>query len=337
MTTAKIPLNFFGMPFGLAGLGETWTRRRHHRVPHGGRRRRSCCCRPRRSGWSSSAPTYCTWAADRPVFARDLLDPVAAPFASLALITPMLLASDGLYPHADTAGRVVADVFIALTVLLGGWFTGQWIYGPLDLNKFHPGYFLPTVAGGLVASASAAAVGQRRLAEVDVRAGRRLLARARLDHPRPAVVPAAAAAPLCCRPSPSRSRPRRRQPGLVRAARRSHRRRRRLPGRVRRADGPRPAAPGAGLSGVCRSCRASGPSPSAGPPSPPLACIWLHAAARPATSRTSTLVLVPDHRARRGDRRAHAARARPPAAASRPRCHRPPASTSSRSSPPRGS
>jgi tellurite resistance protein len=31
---------------------------------------------------------------------RDLLDPIAAPFASLALITPMLLAADGLYLHA---------------------------------------------------------------------------------------------------------------------------------------------------------------------------------------------------------------------------------------------
>ena len=30
----------------------------------------------------------------------------------------------------------------------------------------HPGYFLPTVAGGLVAAGGAAEVGQRRLAEV---------------------------------------------------------------------------------------------------------------------------------------------------------------------------
>ncbi len=78
----------------------------------------------------------------------------------------MLLASEGLYPHAESAGRVVTDVFLGLTVLLGGWFTGQWIYGSLDLDRFHPGYFLPTVAGGLIASASSAVVGQRRLAEV---------------------------------------------------------------------------------------------------------------------------------------------------------------------------
>ena len=102
------------------------------------------------------------WSA----FRGDLLDPVAAPFASLAVIIPMLLASLGLFPHAAGVGRVVTDVFIVLTVLLGGWFTGQWIYGSLDLDRFHPGYFLPTVAGGLIASGAAATVGQQRLAEV---------------------------------------------------------------------------------------------------------------------------------------------------------------------------
>jgi tellurite resistance protein len=104
--------------------------------------------------------------SDRSALVRDLLDPVAAPFASLAVITPMLLAAEGLYPHAPGAGRVLLDVFLVLTVLLGAWFTGQWIYGPVQMDAFHPGYFLPTVAGGLIASTGAADVGQRRLAEV---------------------------------------------------------------------------------------------------------------------------------------------------------------------------
>jgi tellurite resistance protein len=51
-------------------------------------------------------------------------------------------------------------------VLLAGWFTGQWIYKPLELAKVHPGYFLPSVAGGLVASASAGLVGQLGLAQM---------------------------------------------------------------------------------------------------------------------------------------------------------------------------
>jgi tellurite resistance protein len=99
-------------------------------------------------------------------FRSDLLDNVAGPFASLAVITPMLPASEGLAPHAPGAGKVLVDIFLVLTVLLGGWFTGQWIYGPFALDRLHPGHFLPTVAGGPVATASAADVGQQRLAEV---------------------------------------------------------------------------------------------------------------------------------------------------------------------------
>jgi tellurite resistance protein len=95
----------------------------------------------------------------------DLVDNVGSPFVSLAVITPMLLAVEGLEPRAHTAAVVVVDVFLVLTLLYGGWITGQWIYGPLDAPKIHPGYFLPTVAGGLVASAAATGVGQRRLGE----------------------------------------------------------------------------------------------------------------------------------------------------------------------------
>jgi tellurite resistance protein len=102
----------------------------------------------------------------RKAVSGDLLDPVASPFASLAFIVPVLLASDGLFPLAATPARVITDVFIVLTVLLGGWFTGQWILGPVDLDRFHPGYFLPTVAGGLIAADGAALVGQQRFAEV---------------------------------------------------------------------------------------------------------------------------------------------------------------------------
>jgi tellurite resistance protein len=167
---AKMPLNFFGMPFGLAGLGEVWTISAHyHRTPGVVA---EIILVLAASVWLVIAGAY-LWQSvqDRTIPVKDLLDPIAAPFASLAVITPMLLASEGLYPHAQSAGRAVTDVFLGLTVLLGGWFTGQWIYGSLELDKFHPGYFLPTVAGGLIASASSASVGQQRLAEVMIGLG----------------------------------------------------------------------------------------------------------------------------------------------------------------------
>jgi tellurite resistance protein TehA-like permease len=163
MTAPKVPLNLFGIPFGLAGLGEVWTTTaNYHHAPHlvG-----EIIMVTSAAVWIAVLGGYLRYLiAHRSALPGDLFDPIAAPFASLALITPMLLASDGLYPHAEATGRVLTDVFLVFTVLLGGWFTGQWIYGPVDLDRFHPGYFLPTVAGGLIGSAAAAAVGQHSLA-----------------------------------------------------------------------------------------------------------------------------------------------------------------------------
>jgi tellurite resistance protein len=176
MNAARVPLNFFGMPFGLAGLGVTWlTMAGYGRVPPAVG---DIVLASAAVAWLIVLAGYLRYVLSvRPALVSDLLDPVAVPFASLALITPMLLAADGLYPHAPAAGRVLFDVFLVLTVLLGGWFTGQWIYRPVSLDTCHPGYFLPTVAGGLIASAGAPPRGGHAGARRD------LLARSGLDHP----------------------------------------------------------------------------------------------------------------------------------------------------------
>jgi tellurite resistance protein len=44
-------------------------------------------------------------------------------------------------------------------VLLGGWYTCQWIVTAQDADTFGPGYFLPSVAGGLLGADSAASFG----------------------------------------------------------------------------------------------------------------------------------------------------------------------------------
>jgi len=169
MTAPKIPMNLFAIPFGLAGLGEAWS------VLSGEQHApalvgnvilliSAACWLVLVAAHLRHLLTVSPSAVGE--ISADLLDPVLAPFTSLVFITPILLASDGLFPQAAMPGRVVTDVFIALTVALGGWFVGQWFVEPLDLDRYHPGYFLPTVAGGLVASQAAALVGQQRLAEV---------------------------------------------------------------------------------------------------------------------------------------------------------------------------
>ena len=162
---ARIPLNVFGTAFGLAGLATAW-----HVAAAAG-------VVPPAVGtglfilatgvWVACLAAYLRWAlAARGRIAADLQDRTAGPFAALIVIVPILLGANGLAPYAPTAARVVVDVSIVLVVALGGWLTGSWMRGGTDIDRLHPGYFLPTVAGGLVASVGAATVGQRRLAEV---------------------------------------------------------------------------------------------------------------------------------------------------------------------------
>ncbi|GAA2757873.1 TDT family transporter [Actinopolymorpha rutila] len=93
----------------------------------------------------------------------ELQDPVMAPFVSLIPIVGMLLAI-GLMPHAPLAGKWLFGVFAVATTLLAGWMVGQWIVEGLDLERLHPGYVLPAVAGGLIASIGAALAGWTALA-----------------------------------------------------------------------------------------------------------------------------------------------------------------------------
>jgi tellurite resistance protein len=164
-TPRPVPLNFFGIPFGLLGLADCWLVASTFGLA------------PVAIGRVLVAVAVLVWVVVGTAQLRGmrphrtgpgqlLSDPVAGPFASLAVITPMLAAADGLYPFSHAAGAAVVDVGIVVTVVLAGWFTGQWIYGPLEPAKVHPGYFLPSVAGGFVASASAGLVGQVGLAEV---------------------------------------------------------------------------------------------------------------------------------------------------------------------------
>jgi tellurite resistance protein len=64
------------------------------------------------------------------------------------------------------AAQVLVAVFLSLTVVLGGWLTGQSIAADYSLDAAHPGYFLPTVTGGLVGAFSAGLVQLHAVAEV---------------------------------------------------------------------------------------------------------------------------------------------------------------------------
>jgi tellurite resistance protein len=165
MAATRVPPNFFGFAFGLAGLSECWAI-----AAHDGRAPRAVATVLAIAAgvvWLVVLARYLRYViVDHSVLKRDLQDPIVGPFLSLAVVSPMVWAVVAISPYSTSIAKVVLDVFVVATILLGGWFTGQWIYGSLDLNKLHPGYFLPTVAGGLVASDGAALLGQPTLAEL---------------------------------------------------------------------------------------------------------------------------------------------------------------------------
>jgi tellurite resistance protein len=156
----RVPPSLFGIPLGLAGLATAW----------------------HTAGAKLGTPTAVPDAIDilaaivllvvawlyvaqgpRRVLA-DLRDPVQAPFLAVPAIIAMMLAA-ALASVSFAAGRVLVVIFLAVTIAVAGWLGGQWIAGDLDRASVHPGYYLPSVAGGLVGAITLSQVRLHGLAE----------------------------------------------------------------------------------------------------------------------------------------------------------------------------
>ncbi|WP_329033953.1 TDT family transporter [Streptomyces sp. NBC_00178] len=155
--------NLFGIGFGFAGLAQAWS---------------AAVDTVGTPGWPSHVLWILTaliWLGTLAAYLRNAIsqgrlrtevaNATTGPFTALVVIVPMLLGV-ALASHARVAGEVVYAVSLVLTVALGGWLTSVWIRADTDLAQWHPGYFLPTVAGGLIAAACSAALGWTTLAHV---------------------------------------------------------------------------------------------------------------------------------------------------------------------------
>ncbi|WP_432542655.1 SLAC1 family transporter [Kineococcus sp. SYSU DK002] len=162
-TRVRLTPNLFGTPFGLTGLAATWTTAGTvldlPRWPAG-------------ALWLVAAAVHVVvlvaYLADAVAHRRlraDVDDPTLGPFTALAVV-PVLLLGAELARYSRGAGELLVAVAAVATVLLGAWLTGGWILRPGDLERWHPGYFLPSVAGGLVAAYATARVGWHDLAVV---------------------------------------------------------------------------------------------------------------------------------------------------------------------------
>jgi len=162
----RVPPNRFGVPLGLAGLATAW-----HAAGA-------------KLGTPSAVPGAidilaavlllflgCLYAAQGPrQVMADLRDPVQSPFVAVPAITAMMLGA-ALASVSFAAGRALVVIFLAVTICVGGWLGGQWITGDLDPASVHPGYYLPTVAGGLVGAITLSQVHLHTLAQASFGVG----------------------------------------------------------------------------------------------------------------------------------------------------------------------
>jgi tellurite resistance protein len=150
----RVPPNLFGMTFGTAGVAATW----HAAAPAFGAAKWVSAVLYLLAAvlWLALVVAYLLQGPRQ--WADDLRHPLLAPFVAVPVVVGMLLGA-ALSEWAFDAGRVLVIVFVIATILLGGWLTGQWIVADLAPGTMHPGYFLPTVAGGLIGGLTSAEVG----------------------------------------------------------------------------------------------------------------------------------------------------------------------------------
>ena len=155
----RIPPNFFSIPFGISGLAVMWrVMTRVHGAPAA---IADALFLTAALVWLVLMGAMLERVVREPYSVlRQLRDPALSPFWALPPIVGMLLAVD-LQPHAPADAKVVFVVFLGVTILSAGWITGLWIADDLDQSLLHPGYFLPTVAGGLLGAQGAAGLGLR--------------------------------------------------------------------------------------------------------------------------------------------------------------------------------
>src|SRR6202167_1566379 len=156
----RVPPSLFGIVLGIAGLAQAW----RAAVPWLGT--------PQATPDALSILDAALWLVlvgaylvqGSRIIMADLRDPVLSPFVAASALTAMLLSA-ALAKDAFAAGRVLVIVWLAVTIGIGSWLTGQWMTNGTEPDSVHPGYFLPTAAGGLIGANAAAQVHLHALAE----------------------------------------------------------------------------------------------------------------------------------------------------------------------------
>jgi tellurite resistance protein len=157
---AVITPSMFGIPFGIVGLSGTWRVVGQH-------------------GASVIADALAVVSAVLAVWlslpwlielvrgerrlSADLANPVAGPFVPVFAITPMVL-STRLLTLSEGLGRTLVALFALLTIVAGLAVVAAWLIVRLPLESYHPGFYLPTAGGTLLAAQCVTSLGWTELA-----------------------------------------------------------------------------------------------------------------------------------------------------------------------------
>lgn len=145
-----LPLNLFGMPLGLAGLGAGWSAAR---AALGAPSWPEEVLYALASAlWLILTTIYLLRGLRRKgAFRADLRNPVTGPFASFIPLVGILLSAH-YSEYVPALGAWVCIAFIAALAVVATQLFAHWITGGVSMESIHPGYFLPVVAGSFVAS-----------------------------------------------------------------------------------------------------------------------------------------------------------------------------------------
>jgi len=156
-------LGLFAIPLGVAGLGGVWQALRATL---------SAPAWPAETLfaistaiWIALTATYVASALRRPGgFTADRTHVIYGPFAAYIPVIGVLISSHYVaYAHAVARAAVI--VFVVALAIIAAQLLAHWLLGNLPVATFHPGYFLPTVAGAFIASIGLSLSGWHEAAE----------------------------------------------------------------------------------------------------------------------------------------------------------------------------
>ncbi|MFF8592438.1 C4-dicarboxylate transporter [Streptomyces sp. NPDC015220] len=161
-TRARLPLNTFGIAFGLSGLAGTWTAAGELGAPEP---IADILWLVAATAWLVTIVRYAAAGLRLNDVAEDLRHPVLGPFAALAPVAGSLLSAR-LSVWFPAVGEALVWFMLALSAAFGGWFIARMLTVPRDPATLHGGHLLPTVAASLISAQSLATIGHPGAAKV---------------------------------------------------------------------------------------------------------------------------------------------------------------------------